>query len=291
MRLEFALMWGEALAIIAALTWASATVLSAEALKKVDSIRSNAVKSFFSAALMLPIAFASGEMSNLSEVSIQALLLVIGAAIIGFGIGDTLLFQSITIVGVSRAYTITYTYPLLTMISAVVFLGESFNLTNLIGTALMVLSVVSLLSEKDDVRGRGSSRGLLMAFGTAVTWATAILLVALGLKELTVLQANALRYPVLSLFLLIISKPTRKWNLDRRSLLFLFASGALGMVLGGVVFLLSMNLVGASRATPLSASSPVWASIMSSLFLKEKTTPRLLISAALVVAGTYFIAL
>jgi len=284
-------MWGEALAIITALTWASATVLSAEALKKVDPIRSNAVKSFFSAALMLPIAFAAGEMSNLSEVSIQALLLVIAAAIIGFGVGDTLLFQSITIVGVSRAYTITYTYPLLTMISAVVFLGESFHLTTLIGTALMVLSVVSLLSEKDHSHGQSSSRGLLMAFGTAVTWATAILLVALGLRELTVLQANALRYPVLSLFLLVISKPTRKWNLDRRSLLLLFASGAIGMVLGGVVFLLSMNLVGASRATPLSASSPVWASIMSSFFLKEKVTPRLLISAALVVAGTYFVTL
>ncbi len=284
-------MWGEALAIATALTWASATVLSAEALKKVDPIRSNAVKSFFSAALMLPIALAAGEMTSLPDVSIQALLLVIAAAVIGFGIGDTLLFQSITIVGVSRAYTITYTYPLLTMICAVVFLGEPFHLTNLIGTALMVLSVVSLLSERGDGNGRSSSRGLLMAFGTAVTWAVGILLVAFGLRELTALQANALRYPVLSLFLLIVSKPTRKWNLDKRSLLLLFASGALGMVLGGVFFLLSMNLIGASRATPLSASSPVWASIMSSSFLKEKVTPRLLISAALVIAGTYFIAL
>ena len=286
-------MWGEALAIVTALTWASATVLSAEALKKVDPVRSNAVKSFFAAALILPIAFASGEMSNLSEVSILASLLVIAAAVIGFGIGDTLLFQSITIVGVSRAYTITYTYPLLTMISAVLFLGEPFHLTTLIGTALMVLSVVSLLSEKDDSHGKGSSRGLLMAFGAAITWAIGILLVTLGLRELTVLQANALRYPALSLFLLVFvfSKPARKWNLDRKSLLLLFASGAVGMVLGGIIFLLSVNLVGASRATPLSASSPVWASLMSSLFLKEKVTPRLLISSALVVVGTYFLTL
>ena len=163
-------MLGEALAIVTALTWTCATVLSAEALKKVDPIRSNAPKSFFSAALMLPIAFTAGEISSLSDVSIQALLLVIVAAIIGFGIGDTLLFQSIIIVGVSRAYTITYTYPLLTMISAVVFLSEPFRLTTLIGTALMVLSVVSLLSEKDDSNGKSSSRGLLMAFGTAITW-------------------------------------------------------------------------------------------------------------------------
>jgi O-acetylserine/cysteine efflux transporter len=238
---------------------------------------------------MLPIAFAAGEMSNLSGVSIQAALLVIAAAVIGYGIGDTLLFQSILIVGVSRAYTITYTYPLLTMVVAVILLGEPFHLTTLIGTALMVLSVISLLSEKKDDPGKNGSRGLVMAFGTAITWAIGILLVALGLREMTVLQANAIRYPALSLFLLALSKPTRKWNLDRKSWLLLFCTGALGMVVGGVIFLLSVNLIGASKATPLSASSPVWASIMSSLFLKEKVTPRLLISSALVVAGTYFI--
>lgn len=291
MQQESGLMWGEALAIMSALTWASATVLSAEALKKVDPIRSNTVKSFFSAALLLPIAFGSGEMSNLPEVSIQALLLVIVAAIVGFGIGDTLLLQSITVVGVSKAYTITYTYPLFTTISAVILLGEPFHLTTLAGTALTVLSVVSLLSEKDDSDGKGNSRGLLMAFGTAITWAIGILLVTLGLRDLTVLQANAVRYPALSLFLLVFSKPARRWNLDRKSLLLLFASGALGMVLGGTIFLLSVNLIGASRATPLSASSPVWASLMSSLFLKEKVTPRLLISSALVVVGTYFLTL
>lgn len=265
MQQESGLMWGEALAIMSALTWASATVLSAEALKKVDPIRSNTVKSFFSAALLLPIAFGSGEMSNLPEVSIQALLLVIVAAIVGFGIGDTLLLQSITVVGVSKAYTITYTYPLFTTISAVILLGEPFHLTTLAGTALTVLSVVSLLSEKDDSDGKGNSRGLLMAFGTAITWAIGILLVTLGLRDLTVLQANAVRYPALFLFLLVFSKPARRWNLDRKSLLLLFASGALGMVLGGTIFLLSVNLIGASRATPLSASSPVWASLMSSL--------------------------
>lgn len=291
MQQESGLMWGEALAIMSALTWASATVLSAEALKKVDPIRSNTVKSFFSAALLLPIAFGSGEMSNLPEVSIQALLLVIVAAIVGFGIGDTLLLQSITVVGVSKAYTITYTYPLFTTISAVILLGEPFHLTTLAGTALTVLSVVSLLSEKDDSDGKGNSRGLLMAFGTAITWAIGILLVTLGLRDLTVLQANAVRYPALFLFLLVFSKPARRWNLDRKSLLLLFASGALGMVLGGTIFLLSVNLIGASRATPLSASSPVWASLMSSLFLKEKVTPRLLISSALVVVGTYFLTL
>ena len=282
-------MWGEALAIASALTWASSTILSAEALKKVDPIRSNAIKTVFSAALMLPVAYAAGEMNNLNEVSIQALLLVIAAAIIAFGIGDTLLLKSITIIGVSKAYTLVYTYPLLTMIAAVLFLNEPFQLMTLVGTTIMVLGVISLLSERNGNQGESSMKGLLMAFVTAVTWAIGILLVALGLEEMTVLQANALRYPVLSLFLLVISRPTEKWNLDRRSLLLLIASGVLGMVLGGVIFLLSINLVGASRATPLSASSPVWASIMSSFLLKEKVTRRLLLSSGLVVVGTYFL--
>jgi len=282
-------MYGEALAVATALMWAASTILSAEAVKKVDPVRSNAVKTFFSAVLMLPIAFAAGEMGNLSSVSLQGLSFVIAAALIGFGIGDTLLLQSITLVGVSRAYTFAYTYPLVAMIIALVFLGEPFYPSHLVGTVLIVLSVILILSESTENTAGVNHKGLLMAFGTALTWAVGVTLMALGLRDISVLLANALRYPVLSVLLFLISKPNRKWDIERRSLILLLASGGLGMVLGGLAFLHSMSLIGASRATPLSGSSPVWASVMSSIALKEKVSPRLLLSSVIVVVGTCFL--
>ncbi len=282
-------MYGESLAVATALMWAASTILSAEAVKEVDPVRSNAVKTFFSALLMLPIAFAAGEMGSLSTINLQGLSFVIAAALIGFGIGDTLLLHSITLVGVSRAYTFAYTYPLVAMIIALVFLGEPFYPSHLLGTVLIILSVILILSESTRNTAGVNLKGLLMAFGTALTWAAGVTLMALGLRDISVLLANTLRYPVLSVLLFLTSKPNRKWNIGRRNLILLLASGGLGMVLGGLAFLYSMSLIGASRATPLSGSSPVWASVMSSIALKEKVSPRLLLSSVIVVVGTYFL--
>jgi len=282
-------MVGEALAILTALMWAASTVLSAEALKKVDPIRSNMMRTFFAALLMLPIAFWAGEMRNLSGVSLQGLSLVTAAAIIGFGIGDTLLLRSFSFVGVSAAYTFAYTYPLFTMAVAVVLLGEPFRLAHLAGTILIMFGIVLIAARNNGSHSKSSRKGLLTALGTSLTWATGTILVALGVREISVLLANTLRYAALFFFLFAISHPGKKWNLDKKSLAILSASGALGMVFGGITFLESLNLLGASRATSLSASSPVWASLMSSFFLKEKVTPSLFLASVVVVVGTYFL--
>jgi len=282
-------MIGEALAILTALMWAASTVLSAESLKRVDPIRSNAVKTFSSSIVMLPLALAMGELSRLSNVNLEATLFIVLAAIIGFGIGDTLLYGSIILTGVSRAYTIAYTYPLFTMVIAVLFLREPFLLRYLIGTILTVLSVVLISMEEDKSYGKISLKGLVMALAAALCWAVGTILVAVGLRGISIILANTIRYPILFLFLLLMSKPKRKWRISRKDLAILSASGILGMVLGGITFLYSVQFIGASRATPLSASSPVWASLMSSMALKEKVTARLLLSAIIVTVGIYFL--
>jgi len=284
-------MLGEALAILTAILWAISTVLSAEALKKIDPIRSNVIRTLFSAVLSIPVAIVAGDLNSFSNIDLNALILVILAAIIGFGVGDTLLFKSITIIGVSRAYTIVYTSPFFTMILAVVLLNEPFIIKYLVGTILIVLAVIviSIDNNNDADRGIISLEGIVLALLSSLCWAIGTILVAIGVKNISVYLANMVRYAILFLFLLLISKPMRRWNITKKDLVLLSASGATGMVIAGIMFLLSLKLIGASRATPLSSSSPVWASIMSAVFLKEKVTPRLLLSAIIVTVGTYFL--
>jgi len=266
-------------------------VLSAEALKKIDPIRSNVIRTLFSAVLSIPVAIVAGDLNSFSNIDLNALILVILAAIIGFGVGDTLLFKSITIIGVSRAYTIVYTSPFFTMILAVVLLNEPFIIKYLVGTILIVLAVIviSIDNNNDADRGIISLEGIVLALLSSLCWAIGTILVAIGVKNISVYLANMVRYAILFLFLLLISKPMRRWNITKKDLVLLSASGATGMVIAGIMFLLSLKFIGASRATPLSSSSPVWASIMSAVFLKEKVTPRLLLSAIIVTVGTYFL--
>ena len=282
---------GESLAILSALLQAISTVLSAEALKKVDPIWSNAIKSLAAAVVMFPIVAVTGDLVNLTNVRFDALFLVILAAIVGFGFGDTFLFKSIVLIGVSKAYTISFTSPLFTMILAVIFLNEPFLLKYLVGTLLIVVSlaIISLELEKEKGQKDIDFKGIMTAIAAAISWAVGTILVTLGLRNISVLLANAIRFPILAFFLLIISKPREKREVTRGDLLLLSASGVIGMVLGGITFLLSIQLIGASRASPLNASSPVLASLMSRAFLREKVTVRLILSAILISIGIYFL--
>jgi len=282
-------MLGETLAIITAIMWAVSTVLSAKALKNVDPIRSNAIKTFSSAIIMIPIALVTGDLTTPSNIDLNALFLVVLAAMIGFGIGDTLLFKSIVLMGVSRAYTIVYTSPLFTMIIAVIFLKEPFLVKYLIGTVLVVLSLIMVSLDKDKDHKGISLKGASMSLISALCWAVGTVLVALGLKGISVFLANTIRFSVLALFLFLVSKPRKKWKIAGKDFVVLSASGIIGMVLGGITFLFSLQMIGASRATPLSSSSPIWASIISSIFLKERITIRLLLSSIIVTIGIYFL--
>lgn len=284
-------MLGEYLAILSALMQAISTVLSAEALKKIDPVWSNFIKSLAAAVVMLPIVAVTGDLANLIHMKPDALFLVILAAIVGFGFGDTFLFKSIVLIGVSKAYTISFTSPLFTMILAVAFLNEAFLLKYLIGTIFTVLSLAIISLELGEEKGKEniSLKGVISAVAAAICWAMGTILVALGLRNISVLLANAIRFPILALFLFIISKPGGKREVTGRSLLLLSASGTIGMVLGGITFLLSIQLIGASRASPLNASSPLLATLISRVVLREKVTARLILSSILICIGIYFL--
>lgn len=284
-------MLGEVLSMVTALTWATSMILSADVLKEIDPLSVNAFRTLFSAILMLFIAFTMGEMQDFSGSSFSGLFYVILAAVIGIGVGDTCLLKGITLMGVSRSYTIAYTSPLFTMFLGTLFLGEPFHLRYLFGTVLIILGIVAVFANKvDQVDKIGISRGLLAAFAASILWSVGTILVAIGLRQVSPFFANAVRLPLLFVILILISQFwKKKLNLNRRNLGLLAMSGILGMVLGGMSFLFSVQLIGVSRATPLSASSPVWASLMSSIFLKEKVTWKVIMASIMVAVGIYFL--
>ncbi|RJS84949.1 DMT family transporter [Candidatus Bathyarchaeota archaeon] len=280
---------GEALGILTAFLWAASTILSAQALRETSPIRVNAVRTAASAIVMPFISLALGELQNVGKVDPFHLFLVVVAAIIGFGLGDTFLFKSITLIGVSRSYTIAYTYPLFTVLIAIPALGENILPKHLLGAVLITLGVILVTSTEKEShdKKRMSLLGFLGALANSILWAVGTVLVTAGLKGMSVTLANTLRFPLLSVFLFALSNPRHRWNLTRRNVFLIVLSGIVGMVIGGITFLLSIKFIGASRATALSATSPVWAAIMSSLILREKVSVRVFAASLVVMLGVY----
>lgn len=284
-------MLGEALSILAAIMWAASTVLSAKFLEEMGPLRVNMVRSVFSAFFMIPVAVLSGDLSQLSIVSLQGLLLVMLSAIIGIGVGDTCLLKSIRSIGVSVPYIIGYTSPLFTVVMAILFLREPFLLKYSLGAVLIVMSAV-LVSIKKDGEKKADLEGIALAVATSFLWAVATILLTLGLRSTSAILSSTFRLSALSLFLFVLTQPRKKINpvkIDSRSLIVLAASGIIGLALGEIAFSISIQIIGAARATPIGSSSPVWAALMSNLILKEKFTYRILLAAVLIILGVYFL--
>ncbi|MEM2914784.1 MAG: DMT family transporter [Candidatus Bathyarchaeia archaeon] len=280
-------MFEETLALVTALLWAGSTVALRDPLKEIDPLSVNALKTLFAALSMLPIFFIAGEIN--SQLDIYGLFLVTIAAILGFGLGDTLFLRSISLIGVSKSYTIAYTFPFFTMLLGILMLGEPFLMNHLIGITFIFLAIIFVASEKSN-KAQIRSKGVILALTTSIIWSIAMTIAAFGLATISTISANTVRYPFLLLVLIFLSRPwTRKCQISRRNLILLAISGTLGMAIGGITFLFSIQLIGVSKATALGASSPFWASIMSALWLKEKVTWRIMLAAILVVFGICFL--
>jgi len=283
-------MLGEIYALVSALLSAGSTIVSAKALSNVEPLKANLIRVLFAAVSIFPFAFATGELQNIFNANSYGLGIVIISAIVGYGIADTLLYKSINEIGVSRSYAISYTYPFFTMALAVVFLSEPFLLKYLIGTAAIVLAIAGIsFSVNERVEGK-RFEGIVMALGAAILYAVGTVIVSIGLRFIGVILANTVRFPIVFLFMLSISSMWKsKAKVTRRDFFLLAFSGVFGMTLSSITFLYGIQMIGAGRTSSLNASSPIWAAVISALFLKEKITWKIVASCIMVVAGIYFL--
>jgi len=285
-------MLGEISALASAFLSAGSIIISAKALNNVEPLKANLIRMLFAAVSMFIFAFATGDLQNILKANSYGLGIVIISAIVGFGAADTLLYKSINRIGVSTSYTISSTSPFFTMALAVVFLSEQFLLRYLIGTTAIVLAIAGISFNINYGVERKRLKGILTALGVAVLYArrTVTITVSIGLRFVGVILANTVRFPIVFLFMLSLSSMWKsETKVSRRDFCLLALSGVFGMTLSSIAFLYGIQLIGAARTSSLNASSPIWAAVMSALFLKEKMTWKIAMSCIMVVVGIYFL--
>lgn len=183
-------MIGETAALLASLLWAMAAVLYRKALQKIEPLMANLIRSTFGAAFML-LLYLTVKGPDIS-VAITPLLYIIIGGIVGLGIGDLLFLGSLKHCGVARAVPVASTYPFFTMVISATLLNEIIDASMVLGTVLIVLGIWLLHENEEEPT---HSIGILLALGTAVSWATAITITALGLRYVDPLLATAIRLP------------------------------------------------------------------------------------------------
>lgn len=197
-------------------------------------------------------------------------------------------------IGTSRAVTLRNSYPFLTVIAGIVFLGEPLTLLGMAGTLLVVAGII-LTSWRMD-RNLPSFRWVYLFYPIATVLLTTIVH---PLRRYALMQSHeplllaALVGPIALLsFAAFYASPacTDKLVWDRRAFWPLVISGIFETM--AVLFMLIAFASGPVYVvSPISATAPIWTMIIGALFLKEVEQISLATIAGtiLVVAGVVVI--
>ena len=290
-------MPGEAEALLAAALWAvSTTILTAEA-RRISPLLLNALRSLFAAlfvAVLIPFSGAAGQLGDMSAATAVAM---VGSGILSMGIGDSLYFASLRLLGASLSVPISSSvYPLLTFLIAALWLGESVSLQVLLGTALIIAGIVLLLQRRDGVhsgaldssarpRLTGRRKGLALVGAATIFYALSTTWLRAGSGNLGPVAAGVLRMGATAAFLLPAARQSEERPAAARDLLAAAVAGVLGMGIGGLFYIAAVEQVGAGRTAILTSTMPLFSLPLAVLFLSERLTRRVALGTAVCILG------
>ncbi|MCS7124066.1 MAG: DMT family transporter [Candidatus Bathyarchaeota archaeon] len=295
-------MIGEFAALGAALCWTFSAVFYKRALAATSPISANTVRCIGTGLVLVMFLAVLGRIGVLIELPTQTLFLACASGIIGLGLGDTLYMLSLKTIGVSRAVSITCTYPLFNLVWAYLLVGETITMPVAAGALTIVLGVWLLTSEKtdkacDELTVKHRARGAAFALSTAIAWSISISMINLAVKNAESLEqayaVNTVRLlavaALLSVYSLINKRGLSFMRVGRRNIALLWSGGLIAIGLGWFFLTYSFLLIPESQAVPISSTTPLFSTLAGITLLHEKTTAKIVLGSLLVVAGIFMI--
>lgn len=272
--------------------FAGATSVLAKA--GIKSVSSNFATAFRTGVVLLfswLMVFVVGCQNAVSTITPRALvfLTLSGAAT---GLSWLCYFKALSIGNLSKVVAVDKSSTFLTILLALIFFREPFHWLTGLGIAVMIAGT-ALMLEKGDAK-KGERGWLFYAAGSAVFAALQSILGKVGVQDMDSTLATALRTVVVLIFawaIVLGKKEGGDWKkMTRRDAVLLVLSG----ITTGASWLCYYRALQTGRASvvvPIDKCSILFAVALSAIFLKEKQTRRSLLALALVVAGTFMIAL
>ena len=267
------------------------SVLAKAGIKSVSSDFAAAFRTGMVLIFSWLMVFVVGCQNAVSTITPRALvfLALSGAAT---GLSWLCYFKALSIGNLSKVVAVDKSSTFLTILLALIFFHEPFHWLTGLGIAVMIVGT-ALMLEKGDAK-KGERGWLFYAAGSAVFAALQSILGKVGVQDMDSTLATALRTVVVLVFawaIVLVKKEGGDWKkMTRRDAVLLVLSG----ITTGASWLCYYRALQTGRASvvvPIDKCSMLFAVALSAIFLKEKQTRRSLLALALVVAGTFMIAL
>ncbi len=252
----------------------------------------------------LPVAYIFGVMASGSltfTVPAEALFPLILSMIIGVLIGDAFYFLSQERIGVSRAFPIAMSYPLLVYFLAVVFLGEPVIPQRVFGAVIILIGVVMITraeqdEEKIDKRWDKSDirMGIILAFLVFFSWAASDVIFQFGLEGVGAAEANFYRVFAASLILVPVFLLTLRGERtfpSRRTTGYALLVGIMALGFSLITYSFGVKFVGVTVTVLIIASAPMFTAPLSALVLDEDVNRNVAIGTILTIIGVLMVVL
>jgi len=288
---------GELLGLLAAFAWGITGLLVRAWGMGVNAIVINAVRNAISGSVFVLIWLS---VSGRAPVPPAAWVLLGLSMLTGLGLGDSLYFEALKRIGVTRAMPISMAYPVLASVGAVVLLHEAMGPLAAVGIALTLggvyLVAVRPSAEASSVRAEPAAGywiGVALAATAAVSWSCSTLALSPALQLVDASTAAAIRTPLASALLFAAAGRAgalpQLTRLRGSALIAVLGTGVMSVVSTGL-FVVCVSLAGAGRAAVLTATSPLFAVPLSVLLLGEPGSWRIVAGTLASVLGVVLLA-
>ncbi len=293
--------FGEIAGILTAVFWTVTSLAFESAGKKVGSLAVNLIRLVMAFFFIGIYSFLVRGHFFPTDATLYQWEWLALSGLVGFVIGDLLLFQAFVVIGARISMLIMALTPPFTAFISWLMLGEVLTLMNWVGMFITLIGIVMVILKREKRAENGqiirklksgySASGILLALGGAIGQATGLVLSKKGMGTYDAFSASQIR--VLTgiagfslLFFLLNRWPRVHAALKNRSAIKRITLGAFfGPFLGVSFSLLAVQHTEAGIAATLMAIVPVLIIPPAVILFKEKINWKEMIGAVITVGG------
>ena len=220
------------------------------------------------------------------------------SGIIGYAVGDTLLFKALVLLGTRLAMLVMALVPVMSTLIAWIFLNETLNMMDIFAMSVVITGVVWVVAGHTDGKQQGGhyTIGVLSAVGGAAGQAIGLIMSKKGLADgYSALSGNLIRLFAATALLWFIALvrgriPYTMGKLrDRKGTVPLIAASFCGPFLGVWLSLVAVQATYVGIASTLMALPPVFLIPLSHWIFKERISLGAVIGTFVAIAGVALI--
>ena len=269
------------------------SILAKCGIQKTDSTVATAIRTIVVLIFSWLMVVITGTIGEISSIQGKTLLFLI---LSGLSTGASWLFyfHAIQIGNINKVVAIDKSSTVLTILLALIFLGEGISVGKLIAVLLIGIGTLLMISKKEEKENKQSQMGIVCAVLSAVFASLTSILGKIGIAGIDSNLGTAIRTFVVLLMawlmVFVTGKQREVGKIEKKELIFICASG---LATGGswLCYYRALQEGPASVVVPIDKLSILVTIIFARMVFKEKLNKKAMLGVVLIVVGTILIAL